>query len=150
MGPDKVSKSFRNAKSAAQLTKYKEVLKTWQDANPLIESLRSTGKLPSNYFTKDQARAYGWAEGKAVGSWVKHIPNAQIGGDIFENNKGTLPMINGRVWYEADVGLVNTMGRNKQPGTRLVYSNDGQMWITIDHYDNFYYIGNYFDNGNMT
>ncbi|USG64624.1 hypothetical protein NDK47_21140 [Brevibacillus ruminantium] len=149
-GPDGGSKWFRNAKSSAQLAKYKGVLKTWQDANPLIANLMSKGKLPSNYITKDQARAYGWSEGKALGSWVKDIPNVQLGGDIFENRNGILPMIDGRVWYEADVGLVNTMGRNKQPGTRLLYSSDGQMYITVDHYENFYYIGNYFDTGNMT
>ncbi|WP_412679619.1 ribonuclease domain-containing protein [Brevibacillus choshinensis] len=146
-GPDGASKSFRNAKSSAQLAKYKGVLKTWQDANPLIKSLRETGKLPSNYVTQDVAKANGWSKGKALGNYIK---GAQMGGDIFENDKGILPIADGRVWYEADVGLVNTMGRNKQTGTRLLYSNDGQMYITVDHYENFYYIGNYLDGPNMT
>ncbi|MDR5002788.1 RHS repeat-associated core domain-containing protein, partial [Brevibacillus parabrevis] len=153
IGPDGGAAWLKNAKNINQIAKYREILKTWQDATPLIESLRDTGKLPSNYITKAQAEAYGWKAGKAVGSWVKDIPNAQIGGDIFDNVDGgkfILPMVNGRVWYEADVGLVNTMGRNNQPGTRLLYSNDGEMWITTDHYDNFYYIGSYWDKANMT
>lgn len=150
IGPDKGGRLSTSAKSIAQYAKLKEVLNTWEASNPLIQSLRETGKLPSNYITKDQARANGWTEGKALGSWVKDIKNVQLGGDIFENRNGILPMVDGRVWYEADVGLVNTMGRSKQPGTRLLYSNDGEMYITTDHYENFYHIGNFFDDGNMT
>ncbi|MFP9131293.1 MULTISPECIES: hypothetical protein [Bacillaceae] len=54
-----------------------------------------------------------------------------------------LPNAPGRVWYEADVGLNNTMAKSKQPGSRLLYSNDGQMYITTNHYKTVHLIGTY-------
>lgn len=106
-----------------------------EKANPLIQSLQETGGLPANYVTKDQARAAGWEEGKALGNFV---PDAQIGGDVFRNGDDLLPYVDGRTWYEADIGLTDTMKRSKQPGTRLVYSNDGLTYVTNDHYASFY------------
>ncbi|HFC5884800.1 TPA: hypothetical protein ACJJ3Q_000544 [Neisseria meningitidis] len=38
------------------------------------------------------------------------------------------------MWYEANIGLINTMSRSNQAGTRLLYSNDGLLYITTDHY----------------
>jgi filamentous hemagglutinin len=77
------------------------------------------------------ARTAGWDRGKALNNYV---PRGQIGGDVFDNSTNVLPNAPGRVWYEADVGMSNTMGRNKQPGTRLLYSNDGLLYGTTDHY----------------
>ncbi|MGW2857184.1 polymorphic toxin-type HINT domain-containing protein [Streptomyces sp. NPDC001215] len=115
-------------------------LATAEAANPLIDSLRKTGKLPSNYVTKTQAEAAGWEPGKALGN---KIPGAQMGGDVFENLDGLLPPAPGRTWYEADVGIDNMMKRSKQPGTRLVYSNDGLAYVTNDHYKSFYQLPNW-------
>ncbi|MER7765163.1 polymorphic toxin-type HINT domain-containing protein [Streptomyces sp. NPDC097619] len=115
-------------------------LKTAEMANPLIESLQKTGKLPSHYVTKDQAKAAGWEEGKALGN---HLKDAQIGGDVFENKDGKLPDYPGRIWFEADIGLTNQMKRSKQPGTRLVWSSDGLAYVTFDHYDSFYLLPNW-------
>ena len=114
--------------------------RTEQAAAPLVESLKRTGRLPANYVDKATAGAAGWAPGKAVGNYV---PNGQIGGDIFMNTTSVVPYSHGRVWFEADVGLLNTMKRSSQPGTRLLYSNDGLMYITWDHYETVKYIGNY-------
>ncbi|EKN4811508.1 VENN motif pre-toxin domain-containing protein [Yersinia enterocolitica] len=102
-------------------------LKTTQAANEVVDSLRNTGKLPSQYVAKQVAEDSGWTAGKALGNYV---PGGQIGGDIFENTTHVLPSIQGRVWYEADVGLANTVSRAKQDGTRLLYSNDGLLYIT--------------------
>lgn len=41
----------------------------------------------------------------------------------------------------ADVGLKNTISRSKQLGTRLLYSNDGLLYITTDHYQSVTFIG---------
>jgi len=90
--------------------------------------------------TKAQAEAAGWKSGKALGNYV---PNGQIGGDIFRDDFGLLPSKSGRVWHEADIGLTSSMKRSKQPGNRLLYSNDGQMYITSDHYETFQYLGSY-------
>ena len=120
--------------------KYKEVLRAAEQANELIDSLRAYGALPSNYITKAQASQMGWKPGTALENYAS---GAQRGGDVFDNTDGLLPMVNGRIWFEADVGLVGNMSRAKQAGTRLLYSNDGLLYITTDHYRKFYFIGVY-------
>lgn len=52
-----------------------------------------------------------------------------------------MPEADGRIWREADLGINNNIGRNKQAGTRLLYSNDGLLFITTDHYESFKEIG---------
>lgn len=111
-----------------------------QAANPLIDSLRATGKLPGNFYTKDQARAMGWEEGKAFGNFVK---DGQIGGDEFNNTTGIMPDGRFRIWYEADVAINPMMKRSKQPGWRLLYSNDGLAYVTSDHYKTTYRLPNW-------
>jgi filamentous hemagglutinin len=128
------------AKNVANYAKLKEFYKTSETANPLVESLKNTGRLPSNYITKAQAEALGWQPGKALGN---HAPGNQIGGDIFRDDFDLLPSESGRVWYEADIGLTDSIKRSKQPGTRLLYANDGQMYITSDHYGTFQFLGTY-------
>ncbi|OAB33533.1 ribonuclease [Paenibacillus glacialis] len=128
------------ADNIAQFAKYKELLKAEEAANPIVDSLRQTGQLPSNYITKTVAEQNGWRPGKALNNSVQ---GGQVGGDVFQNTTKVLPEAPGRVWYEADIGLSNTMSRSKQPGTRLLYSNDGQMYITNDHYETVNLIGTY-------
>jgi hypothetical protein len=111
-----------------------------QAANPLIESLRSTGRLPSEYVTKAQAEAAGWKPSKALGNF---IPGGQLGGDPFENRLNDLPTALGRIWYEADLGINPMMSRPKQPGWRLLYSNDGLAYISSDHYVSYYQLPNW-------
>lgn len=104
----------------------------------MVDSLRNTGKLPSNYITKADAMNNGWKAGKALNNYVE---GAQIGGDVFLNKDGILPNAIGREWFEADVGLSNTVSRAKQAGTRLLYSNDGLLYVTYDHYKTAFSIG---------
>ncbi|WP_255473057.1 ribonuclease domain-containing protein [Rummeliibacillus sp. SL167] len=133
-------KGKSGADNIALHAKYKEGLKVTESANPIVDSLRQTGKLPSNYVNKDVAVLNGWKPGKALNNYVS---GGQLGGDVFKNTTNVLPNAPGRVWYEADVGLNNTMARSKQPGSRLLYSNDGQMYITTDHYKTVHFIGTY-------
>ncbi|MFG3371145.1 RHS repeat-associated core domain-containing protein [Streptomyces sp. NPDC048156] len=128
------------AASAAKGAALKRDLATAELANDGVESLRLTGKLPGNYVTKAEAIAAGWKPGKALGN---KIPGAQLGGDVFENSDGRLPSTQGRTWYEADIGIDSSRTRAKQPGTRLLYSNDGLAYVTSDHYDSFYQIPNW-------
>ena len=59
-----------------------------------------------------------------------------IGGDVYKNREGKLPHANGRIWYEADINY--TSGHR---GTeRILYSNDGLVFVTYDHYRTFYEI----------
>jgi ribonuclease len=90
--------------------------------------------------TKAQATAAGWKPGKALGN---KIPGGQIGGDIFENTNGVVPSASGRTWREADLGINPMMSRAKQPGWRLLYSNDGLAYVTSDHYETSYQLPNW-------
>ena len=87
------------------------------------------GHLPGNFVTKAEAEAAGWTGG-AVG---KTLPGKSIGGDRFYNREGLLPKASGRVWTECDVGE----RRNTRGGERIVFSNDGLVYYTPDHYDSF-------------
>ena len=92
--------------------------------------LYTYGKLPGNYITKDEARKLGW-EG---GSVEKYAPGCAIGGDTFGNREGLLPKASGRVYYECDI---DTDGANSRGAKRIVFSNDGLIYYTDDHYESF-------------
>jgi filamentous hemagglutinin len=100
--------------------------------------LRNSGKPPTEYVDKATAQAAEWDQDKAVNNY---IPGGQIGGDVFENTTNILPTTSGRIWYEADIGLVSNMTRAKQPSTRLLYSNDGLLYVTSDRYKSVTPIG---------
>ncbi|MFZ7201528.1 VENN motif pre-toxin domain-containing protein, partial [Avibacterium avium] len=123
------------AENVALYPKLKLDLKTEEYANNVILSLKSTGNLPSEYITKEIAISkYNWKPGKP-------LKEGKIGGDIFLNKNKILPTSEGRIWREADLGVDSKIGRNKQPGIRLLYSNDGLLFITNDHYESFKDIG---------
>lgn len=89
------------------------------------------GCLPPNFMTKSQARQYGWKSG----SLEKYAPGYCIGGDVFKNREGLLPNAPGRTYRECDIGtLGSTGGRGSK---RIVYSNDGLIYYTSDHYESF-------------
>lgn len=88
------------------------------------------GKLPSNFITKDEAEALGW-EG---GSVERYLEGAAIGGDKFGNREGLLPKASGRVYYECDI---DTNGKDSRGAKRIVFSNDGLIYYTPDHYESF-------------
>ncbi len=82
--------------------------------------------LPPNYHKKEEALSGGWKTSDA--------PGAIIGGNRFGNREGLLPKKEGRTYYEADIMAGYTDHRGPQ---RLVYSNDGLIFFTDDHYDHF-------------
>ena len=86
------------------------------------------GHLPSNFVTKKQARAAGWTGG----SVEAFFPGMCIGGDYYGNYEGNLPQAKGRSWQECDV---NTLGRRSRGAERIVWSNDGLIYYTGDHYE---------------
>lgn len=88
------------------------------------------GHLPANFITKDEARAAGWTGG----SLERYCPGKCIGGDRFGNREGLLPAAKGRVWTECDV---NTLGASSRGAERIVFSNDGLIYYTGDHYESF-------------
>ncbi|MFG1995645.1 putative Ig domain-containing protein [Actinoplanes sp. NPDC048988] len=133
------ARTSSGAESAAAGAALNRDLRAAELANPVIESLRKTGSLPSNYITKDEALAAGWKPGKALNN---KVPGGQIGGDVYRNDDNLLPSAPGRIWHEADIGVNNMMSRKTQ-GNRLLYSNDGLAYVTPDHYDSFYQIPNW-------
>ena len=90
------------AHNAANYARLKEQYRVSELANDAVDSITKTGGLPNNYITKAQAKVLGWSEGKALNNYA---PGKAIGGDIYRNSTGILPMKNGRIWYEADVGI---------------------------------------------
>ena len=56
------------------------------------------------------------------------------GGDVFQNREGLLPKVKGRTYYECDIG---TTGKKSRGSKRIVFSNDGLIYYTDDHYESF-------------
>ena len=88
-------------------------------------------KLPDYYITKREAENLGWKSYK--GNLDQVAPGMMIGGDIFKNKSKLLPEKQGRIWYECDVDYQGGYRNNY----RIVYSNDGLMFLTDSHYLNF-------------
>ena len=85
------------------------------------------GKLPSNFITKKQAEKLGWNGG----SLEPYAPGKCIGGGYFGNYEGILPDGN---YKECDI---DTLGKKKRGAKRLIYSDDGRIYYTDDHYESF-------------
>ena len=88
------------------------------------------GMLPGNFITKAEARKLGWDGG----SVEPYAPGKCIGGDRFGNNEGLLPDAPGRSWTECDI---DTLGGGGRGAKRIVFSNDGLIYYTHDHYESF-------------
>lgn len=87
-------------------------------------------KLPPLYITKKEAQSLGWLGG----SLADIDCTKSIGGDYFGNYQGLLPSKDGRCYWECDI---DTLGTDTRGTKRLVYSNDGLMFYTEDHYATF-------------
>lgn len=85
-------------------------------------------RLPENFITKAEARALGW-EG---GGLDDYAPGMCIGGDRFGNYEGLLP--EDREYTECDI---DTMGNDSRGVKRIVFSDDGLIYYTGDHYESF-------------
>ncbi len=100
-------------------------------AQDVSQYLRLYGHLPQNYLTKSQAKNKGWEASQ--GNLHEIDDDAVIGGDRFGNREGLLPEEPGRIYYECDV---NYDGGHRG-AERLVFSNDGLIFYTKDHYESF-------------
>lgn len=94
--------------------------------------LHEFGHLPPNYITKNEAKDLGWDNSK--GNLGAVAPGMSIGGDKFGNYEGQLPNVKGRKYYECDIDYPGHGSRNAK---RIIYSNDGQIYYTDDHYNSF-------------
>ena len=92
--------------------------------------IHTYGHLPKNFITKDEARDLGWEGGNVE----EYAPGCAIGGDVFGNREGLLPKAKGRTYYECDI---DTDGYHSRGSRRIVFSDDGLIYYTHDHYENF-------------
>ncbi|MBR2783119.1 MAG: ribonuclease [Firmicutes bacterium] len=93
--------------------------------------LHTFGHLPDNYLTKAEAERAGWDSG--AGNLWDVAPGCSIGGDRFGNREGLLPKASGRKYYECDVNYDGGF----RGGERIVYSDDGLIFYSQDHYSSF-------------
>ena len=96
----------------------------------VAEYIHLFGHLPSNFITKKEAKALGWEGGDSLG---KLAPGKSIGGDRFGNYEGQLPDEKGRKYTECDIDYKG----KKRNAKRIVFSNDGLIFYTDDHYKTF-------------
>lgn len=87
--------------------------------------------LPENYLTKNEAYDLGWDPDE--GNLWDVAEGMSIGGDKFGNREGLLPKEKGRQYYECDIDYEGGYRNEK----RIVYSNDGLIYYTDDHYESF-------------
>lgn len=97
----------------------------------VLPYVRQHGRLPDYYIRKGEARKQGW--NPAEGNLCEVLPGKAIGGDRFSNREGALPTAAQRQWFEADLNY--QCGRRN--ADRLVFSSDGLLYVTKDHYKTF-------------
>jgi guanyl-specific ribonuclease Sa len=87
--------------------------------------------LPPNYIRKSEAQKLGWDNSK--GNLWEVTDKKSIGGDSFGNFEESLPKASGRKYYECDINY----NGGYRGAERIVYSNDGLIYYTEDHYKTF-------------
>jgi guanyl-specific ribonuclease Sa len=87
--------------------------------------------LPPNYITKKDAQKLGWISSE--GNLWEVTDQQSIGGDYFGNREGLLPDANSRKYFECDINY----NGGYRGAERIVYSNDGLIFYTSDHYESF-------------
>ena len=92
--------------------------------------IHTYGRLPDNFITKKEAEKLGWPGG----SLEPYAPGMCIGGNRFGNYEKLLPEAKGRTYTECDI---DTLGASKRGAKRIVFSNDGLIYYTYDHYESF-------------
>ena len=92
--------------------------------------IHTYGCLPENFITKSDAQDLGW-EGGGLDDYAYGMC---IGGDRFGNYEGLLPDASGRTWTECDIDTLHSSSRGAK---RIVFSNDGLIYYTEDHYESF-------------
>ena len=93
--------------------------------------LNEFGHLPDNFITKKEAQALGWDSKE--GNLDEVAPGKSIGGDYFGNYEEVLPDAEGRTYHECDIDYEGGFRNAK----RIVYSDDGLIYYTEDHYETF-------------
>ena len=104
---------------------------TYNTKEEVAAYIHMFGHLPSNYISKKEAERLGWDNRE--GNLDEVAPGMSIGGGKFGNYEGLLPEKKGRKYYECDI---NYTGGYRGP-ERIVFSDDGLIFYTADHYKTF-------------
>ena len=87
------------------------------------------------YSSKEEVAEYLYLYGHLPSNYLEDFaPGMCIGGNRFGNYEGLLPEKEGRFYTECDI---DTMGAKKRGAKRIVFSNDGLIYYTEDHYQSF-------------
>ena len=103
----------------------------YSDKDSVALYVHTYGHLPSNFISKTKARKAGWVSEK--GNLWEVLPGKSIGGSEYHNDDGRLPDAAGRRWTECDIDYAGGHRNAK----RIVFSNDGLVFYTDDHYNTF-------------
>jgi len=104
---------------------------SYTDKDDVALYIHTYDQLPSNYITKEEADKLGW-DNKA-GNLQDIAPGKSIGGSHFGNFDKTLPEAEGRKYKECDIDYEGGHRNAK----RIIFSNDGLIFYTKDHYKTF-------------
>lgn len=104
---------------------------SYTDKDHVALYLHTYGRLPDNYLTKREAEELGW--NSKDGNLWEVAPGASIGGSHFGNYEGQLPEKKGRKYFECDIDYEG----GYRGAERIIYSNDGLVFYTEDHYETF-------------
>lgn len=102
----------------------------YDDCDHVALYIHLYGKLPKNFMPKSEAEKEGWV----AGPLYKVIPGKALGGTFFGNYDKKLPKKKGRTYYECDI---DTIGAKERGAKRIIYSDDGLVYYTDDHYETF-------------
>ena len=123
------SASIASAQASAGVTVQEDGEYTDKDSVALY--IHTYGHLPSNDISKTKARKAGWVSEK--GNLWEVLPGKSIGGSEYHNDDGQLPDAAGRRWTECDIDYAG----GRRNAKRIVFSNDGLVFYTDDHYNTF-------------
>lgn len=124
--------NVRKTTSAQKTQKTKTIDKngSYTSKDDVALYIHTYGELPQNFITKKEAERLGWDGG----SLEPYAPGKSIGGSYFGNYEGKLPKKKGRTYHECDI---DTKGKRSRGPKRIVYSTDGLIYYTPDHYETF-------------
>ena len=119
-----------DAKSSGSAEIRVEPDQAYTDKDHVAAYIHIYRKLPPNYITKAEAKQLGW---KDKGTLDQVAPGKSIGGDRFSNYEKILPDAPGRSWKECDIDYV----KGNRNAKRICFSNDGLIYYTSSHYQDF-------------
>ncbi|MDR2225161.1 ribonuclease domain-containing protein [Providencia rettgeri] len=124
-------KSVASEQTITQENAQSKTIDQLTEQQNVVSYMQKYQKLPAFYITKKEARQAGWDAKK--GNLCDVLPNRAIGGDRFSNREKSLPIADNRQWFEADINY----RCGHRGADRLLYSSDGMIFVTNDHYKSF-------------